>query len=400
MKPRTYLTAALLLLTLTPARADYVPQRGDVLELMVAGAPALNRRLTVDSNGDISLPVLGHVRATDVGLAELGRRIQALLVDRNVVRRGQTIVSVAEYGPIYVDGDVARPGEYRYRPGMTVRSAIALAGGIDESRGVGRLSPAQLSEARAEYGATAIELARQQARIARLEANLAGAASFPLEVADTPGVPPAALREITAAEARQMEAERQARANEKGHLERALASARAEVTVIEQAEREQRASYEQAVSEAGRASDLLQRGVGTAVRIEIAERSLAQARSQLLDVQIRLRQARREVEDRAQQLQTVDDQRRANQLDQLQEAVAEASKARFRLRSARERLASRSEALSATDGSEPEIVVRRLRGAETVRLKGDLDTALQPGDSVEVVRIDLRADAAGLRREQ
>jgi polysaccharide export outer membrane protein len=395
------LVAGFLLLALTPARADYVARSGDVLELMVAGAPALNRRVTVDGSGDITLPVLGQVRATDVGLAELGQRIQASLVARNVVQRGRTIVSVFEYGPIYVDGDVARPGEYRYRPGMAVRAAIALAGGFDVTRGLGRLTAAQAVEARADYGATAIDLARQQARIARLEAELSGAATFdPAAITETPGVPDAVLREIVAAEARQMEAERQARANEKVRLERMLVVARADVAMLEQAERQQRTSYEQAVSEASRAGDLFQRGVGTTVRAEGAERSLAQARSQHLDVQLRLAQARREVEERELQLQNFDDQRRANQLELLTAAVAEAGKARFRLKSARERIASRSDGPAAADGdvATPKILVRRLVNGMTMTLQAELDTALQPGDSVEVVRNDMQADAAEPRR--
>jgi polysaccharide biosynthesis/export protein len=302
-----------------------------------------------------------------------------------------------------VDGDVARPGEYRYRPGMTVRAAVAVAGGLDVTRGLGRLTAAQASEARADYGTTAIDLARQQARIARLEAELSGAASFdPAAITERPGVPEAVLRDIVAAEARQMEAERQARANEKARLERMLVVVRAEVTMLEQAERQQQASYEQAVSEASRAGGLLERGVGTAVRTETAERSLAQARLQILDVQVRLAQARREVEERQQQLQTFDDKRRANQLEQLRDAVAEAGKARFHLQSARERIASRSDGAETADGSgaAPEIVVRRRENGATVRLRAELDTALQPGDSVEVIGNDMRGDATGPRRDR
>ncbi|MGG5823776.1 polysaccharide biosynthesis/export family protein [Falsiroseomonas sp. HW251] len=397
------LLLGLVLIAPALARADYLARRGDVLELSVAGAPTMNRRVTVDGNGDITLPVIGQVRATDVGLAELGQRIQALLVARNVVQRGRTIVSVYEYGPVYVDGDVARPGEYRYRPGMTVRAAVALAGGLDVSRGLGRTTAAQASEARADYGATAIDLARQQTRIARLEAELAGTASLnPATITGTQAVPEAILRNIVAAEARQMEAERQARANEKTRLERMLAVARAEVRVLEEAERQHRASYEQAVTEAGRATDLLQRGVGTSARAEASERSLAQARTQLLDVQVRLAQARRETEERDQQLQTFDDQRRANQLELLRDAVAEAAKAQFRLQSARERIASRSDGQLDADGgaAAPEIIVRRLVDGATASLRAGLDTALQPGDSVEVIAAATPTEAAGTRRER
>jgi polysaccharide export outer membrane protein len=43
-------------------------------------------------------------------------------------------ITIAEYRPVYVSGDVAKPGELPFRPGLTVRQAIALAGGYDVLR--------------------------------------------------------------------------------------------------------------------------------------------------------------------------------------------------------------------------------------------------------------------------
>jgi hypothetical protein len=40
----------------------------------------------------------------------------------------------------------------------------------------------------------------------------------------------------------------------------------------------------------------------------------------------------------------------------------------------------------------PEILIRRLVNGATVRLRAELDTALQPSDSVEVIGNDIRAD--------
>jgi len=36
---------------------------------------------------------------------------------------------VAEYRPIYANGDVSKPGEYPYRPAIAARQLIAVAGG-------------------------------------------------------------------------------------------------------------------------------------------------------------------------------------------------------------------------------------------------------------------------------
>ena len=41
------------------------------------------------------------------------------------------MATVAEYRPVYVNGDVSKPGEYPYRPTTTARQVVALAGGYD-----------------------------------------------------------------------------------------------------------------------------------------------------------------------------------------------------------------------------------------------------------------------------
>jgi polysaccharide export outer membrane protein len=389
MFSRVYALAALVLLPLSSARAEYVPHRGDVLDVTVPNAPALNRRLIVDSDGNITVPFLGQVKATETPLSELGRRVQVMLAAKRVVQRADVIVSVSEYGPIYVDGDVARPGEYRYRPDMTVRSAIALAGGIDRS-GSSRGLAAQIFEAQSDYGAAAIELAKQGARVARLKAELSGAETFDAsKVTAGPSVDRMVLNEITLIEARQMKADRQMRLHEQTHLERMVAAARDKATMLEQAEDQQLASFEQVVKVAARSRELLQKGLGTVVRTEDSERDLAQARAQLVDVRVRLAEARKEVEERARQLETFDDEHRAKVLDMLRDAVAEFGKAGFRLQSARERMAGRSD-----EDAEPEVVVRRVVNGATVRLRGDPDMTLQSGDSVEVLTLSSRSDTA------
>jgi polysaccharide export outer membrane protein len=392
MSLRSCALAALILLPLSSARAEYVPHPGDVLDVSVPSAPALNNRLIVDSDGNITLPFLGQVNATETPLSELGRRVRAMLTNRRIVQRADVTVSVAEYSPIYVDGDVARPGEYRYRPDMTVRSAIALAGGIDPSGGLRSSAAAQISEAQSDYGAAAIELTKQRARVARLKAELAGSDTFDAsDVTAGPSVDRKVLSEIALIEARQMEADRQMRLHEQAHLERMLAAARDKAAMLEQAEGQERASFEQVVKDAAQSRELLQKGIGTNARTEDSERGLAEARAQVVDVRARLADARKEVEERARQLETFDDEHRAKALDILRDAVAEAGKAEFRLQSARERMAARS------DGdTEPDVVVRRVVNGATVRLRGDPDMTLQSGDSVGILTRSGRSEAAAL----
>ena len=39
-------------------------------------------------------------------------------------------VEVSEFRPIFILGEVSKPGQYPYRPGMTLLSAVSVAGGF------------------------------------------------------------------------------------------------------------------------------------------------------------------------------------------------------------------------------------------------------------------------------
>ncbi len=68
-------------------------------------------------------PISVAGKEPDAVAGEIATLIQTKL---GLVAAPSTRVEVVEYPPIYVAGDVAAPGEYKYRPGMTVVQALAL----------------------------------------------------------------------------------------------------------------------------------------------------------------------------------------------------------------------------------------------------------------------------------
>src|SRR5262249_31420082 len=148
-------------------------ENGDILEITVAGAPALQGRVTISDEGKLSLPFLGYVDAKGHSLSELQQELGVLLVERNKVGRPSISVKLVEHRPIYVGGDVSKPGEYRYSPEMTIRTAVTLAGGCDLLKLETRPPPSEIPEARGQAAAAAIELVRNTARAARIRAQLA-----------------------------------------------------------------------------------------------------------------------------------------------------------------------------------------------------------------------------------
>jgi polysaccharide export outer membrane protein len=81
-----------------------------------------------DKAGDEVLVARANSEPFRVSLQQLRAQPQV----HNIQLRSDDTISVAEAERLYVSGFVARPGEYVYRPGMTVRQAIALAGGVTE----------------------------------------------------------------------------------------------------------------------------------------------------------------------------------------------------------------------------------------------------------------------------
>jgi polysaccharide export outer membrane protein len=52
----------------------------------------------------------------------------------------EVTVSILEYRPLFVNGEVEKPGGFPFSPGLTVRKAISLAGGFKERANKGRIN--------------------------------------------------------------------------------------------------------------------------------------------------------------------------------------------------------------------------------------------------------------------
>ena len=108
---------------------SYQLDSGDKLRVVVFGQEGLTASYSVDTSGNITLPLIGAVRARGVSTAGLQQAIAAKL--RNgYVREPHVAVEVEAYRPFFILGEVTLPGQYPYVPNMTVESAVAIAGGF------------------------------------------------------------------------------------------------------------------------------------------------------------------------------------------------------------------------------------------------------------------------------
>lgn len=130
---------------------SYVLGPNDQLRVQVYNEPTITGDYVVDGAGFLAIPVAGRVRASGLTTEQLERRITAKL-NGGILKDARVTVQVGTYAPFYIRGEVKKPGEFPYKPGLTLGDAVALAGGYtyraDESKAYVRSSGAGSETAR------------------------------------------------------------------------------------------------------------------------------------------------------------------------------------------------------------------------------------------------------------
>ncbi len=111
-------------------KSHYQLGSGDEVRIITFGEDQLTGEFRVDEQGEIAVPLLGEVNTADLTTQQLQQRITDDLKARKVLTDPSVSVQVLAYRPIFVLGEVARPGQYPYQPGMTMLTAVAVAGGF------------------------------------------------------------------------------------------------------------------------------------------------------------------------------------------------------------------------------------------------------------------------------
>jgi polysaccharide export outer membrane protein len=109
--------------------APYLLASGDRVRVIVFGQDSLSNSFSVDGAGNISMPLIGLVKAYGLTTADLGRAIEARL-RAGYLRDPRVSVEVEAFRPFFVLGEVTTAGQYPFINGMTVQNAIAIAGGF------------------------------------------------------------------------------------------------------------------------------------------------------------------------------------------------------------------------------------------------------------------------------
>lgn len=122
------------------ANSTYKLASGDVIRIRVFGEPDLSVEETrLNDAGTFSYPFVGEVRALGKTVPQL-ERILTDALEGSFLIDPRVSVSVLEYREFYISGEVKLPGGYKYQPGLNLRRAIALAGGLTERASTRRIT--------------------------------------------------------------------------------------------------------------------------------------------------------------------------------------------------------------------------------------------------------------------
>ena len=401
---RGLVTGALLCSVVPAAAAEYQVDVGDVIEILVARVPELQRRVPVRSDGSISFPLLGTLVVAGLSPSEVEANIQAALATKIFRQRtsdgrenavaiepDEVTAIVVQYRPIYVNGDVSKPGEQAFRPFMTVRQAIALSGGYDILR-LRMENPILLSaDLRGEYESLWTDFAKERVRASRLSTELGEKDTLDQRLlADVP-IPPSRKAEIVSVEAEYLQTEQADYAREKTFLQHSITQGDEQIKVLS----EQNAKEEQGVQadaeELQRINELFGKGALVSPRVTDARRAVLLSSTRKLQTAAQLMQVKKQQDDVARQLERLEDQRRIKLLQDLQEARTKIGQIRARLQSVGEKLlytAARSQVMRGNEFKQELTVIRKGKGGPE-RIIVDQESELQPGDVVEVaLRLD------------
>jgi len=345
----------------------------------------LGGEFIVTQAGTILLPVIGSIPVGNLdttGLAEeIANRLQSKI---GLVNKPDTTVEIVEYPPVYVVGDVTKPGEYQFRIGMTVLQALALSGGELRSDGHSQGEIKLVGELKGADD----DILRCMARIARLEAEMSGSTEIKFPA------PPLGNSESKAA-AEIFNQEKiifSARANALDRQSKSLSELRdllnAEINVLQEKIKGADLNIKSAEDELTGVKVLVEKGVAIVSRRSDLERALAGFRADRLDQVTAIMRARQGITEATRNLEGLRDQQQTDVATELQKEQANLDQLRLKRDVAQrlllDTLASASNAPRPGEPAAIDFSVTRRDGDEAKQMTVSESTTLLPGDVLKV----------------
>ena len=388
------------------AQSAYRLSPGDTVEIVLAPIPDQRQRAVIQTDGTIVLPSVGAVAIAGLTSAELQTSLEAILPTKIfrrrapdgsermvIIKRDDITVSVAEYRPVYVSGDVLTPGQQPYRPLMTARQAISTAGGYSLLRSRAMQTGADPADLRRDHDSFWTEYLKEHFHLLRIRAELDNKATFEKAPPNSSPLPASVAASISATESESLQTAQKDFNLERGFLDRAVEETSDQIKVLARLEQEAESGVQADTEELNRANKLLASGSLINTRVTESRRALLLSSSRRLDTTVQLMRARRQLDEYKRQIERVASQRRSGLLLQLRDTNVHLADLSVKIQALQEKLRPLGVVSSLPAGGgamRTELIIVRKNNGEWQRMPVIEDFEIQPGDVIEVA---LRSDA-------
>jgi polysaccharide export outer membrane protein len=268
---------------------------------------------------------------------------------------------------------------------MTVRRAVATAGGYDLMQFRLANPVLQAADFRSDYETLWAEYAMEQARVWRLRTELG---EQEVEYGGDKAPIPAKLAErLKDDETALLKARLADRERDKALLQDAIAKADAQLNTLAEKKQKDDEGNQADTAEFEKVRALEEKGVTTAARLADTRRAALLSADQLLQTVVEMSNIERQRSEYARQLEKIDSQAHIDAWRELQDANLRLAEITARLKSTGDKLMYTSllpSQLMPGKGGRPDVTVYRNGEKGPERLTADEDTELAPGDVVDV----------------
>ncbi|MBB3465255.1 polysaccharide biosynthesis/export family protein [Rhizobium sp. BK377] len=395
----TFAASALVLLTgiASPALADgtpFAPQtkiRLTVVQWMPSKGEferwdAIGGEYTISNEGAVSLPFLGSLSVGNLDNAGLTREIAKRLQEKmGLAQIPAVTIDVLDYPSIYVVGDVTTPGEYKFRSGLSVLQSLAMSGGPLRPAARQRSQTITLAGDLREIEHS---LLRSSAKLARLQAEMAGAKEITFER------PPAADQQYAASIYDEERVIFQARASALERQSTALVELRdllkAEIDALEEKLKGSDDNIQSVEEQLVSVKTLVEKGLTITSRQMDLERLLNTYRSDKLDLVTAIMRGRQAINETTRNLEGLSDTRRNEVASEVQSEKANLDQLRLKRDTTQqlllEELASSGNVNERGEELPLTFTVSRRDNGQVAEFQASETTELAPGDVVRVTQ--------------
>ncbi len=350
---------------------------------------ALGGDYVVGADGRVNFPMIGPQEGAGMTSADFAAELGTALQQTLGLATAPTVsVEIAEYGPIYVSGDVAAPGEYPFAPDLSVVKALALAGGERRSAEASARPDREMLMTSGTLQVLADEYHRLQVRLARLDAQLAGQAQIAVPAA-LEGLPD--LESLLAAERAILEAQDRQIAAQSSSLSDQVELLTAQIEAFERKAASTETQLATAREQLETVTALSDDGLAVASRVASMQTNVADLEARLLDTQTAALQAQQDIAKANREQAQLTDERLANLSLERQTVDGQISALALKIATQQglvKEAALYSGVVVPGDGT-PQYRYMIMRGGEEI--EADLNTPVKAGDVV-VARLQLAAN--------